>query len=86
MTLAERFEALPEGVQGLLIRIAREAAGMSGSEKEAARLFLAGIAAQQVLDPREVLEPASDLVSACALIVAHFDQASGDAASSLVVR
>lgn len=86
MSLTERFDALPEDVQRLLIRIARQAAGMSTIEKEQARLFFGSMGLSAVTHMPDEGVPAAEMVSACGRIVTVFDEAAGDAASGLVVR
>ena len=73
------------------MEIARIAAGMSTREKQTARICTAMAATAYVAqwedmdEPDEAL-PVCELFARLGLVVTHFDEASGDAASRLVVR
>ncbi len=81
----DQFTALSEPIQEQLIRIARKAAGMSTEEKEFARVFLGSVVLHAAGGVDDDGVAAADLVAACGQVVKLVDEASGSAASWLVV-
>ena len=83
-TYVERFAALPEPIQDLLVRIADVAAGMSADEKAQAQVFLASVGLHAAQFAADDLVAAAELVTVAAQLVQACDRLSGDAASWLV--